>query len=71
MQFIQTIIETGNISTPINLLTEELAYRKYCQIYPLMTLDKTRQDVWFSVQGTVDLWPYIMPIDRYSHTLKI
>ncbi len=23
----------------------------------------------FSVQGTVDLWSYIMPIDRYSHTL--
>ncbi len=22
-----------------------------------------------SVQGTVDLWSYIMPIDRYSHTL--
>ncbi len=23
----------------------------------------------FSVQGTVDLWSYIMPVDRYSHTL--
>ena len=22
-----------------------------------------------SVQGTVDSWSYIMPIDRYSHTL--
>ena len=22
-----------------------------------------------SVQGTVDVWSYIMPIDRYSHTL--
>ncbi len=22
-----------------------------------------------SVQGTVDLWSYIIPIDRYSHTL--
>ncbi len=22
-----------------------------------------------SVQGTVDLWSYILPIDRYSHTL--
>ncbi len=21
----------------------------------------------FSVQGTVDLWSYIMPFDRYSH----
>ncbi len=22
-----------------------------------------------SVQGTVDLWSHILPIDRYSHTL--
>ncbi len=33
-------------------------------------------DMWYehsqtqvSVQGTVDLWSYILPIDRYSHTL--
>ncbi len=28
-----------------------------------------REKIWVSVQGTVGLWSYILPIDRYPHTL--
>ncbi len=37
------------------------------QFYP--TVVKYQSSLLDSVQGTVDLWSYILPIDRYSHTL--
>ncbi len=43
------------------------AIRKHME--PMIFGFWVQQNYAISVQGTVDLWSYILPIDRYSHTL--